>query len=159
MLVALVSGLLFGAGLLVSGMADPGRVRAFLDVAGSWDSTLAFVMAGAVAPMAVAWRLRSRLGRPVAAPRFDLSDTARIDGALVGGAALFGVGWGLTGLCPGPAIALLAFAPWPAGLFTVAMLGGMALHRMTLGRAQTAGPAPTGADLAEAAATTSRGGT
>ena len=127
--VAVLSGVLFGAGLAVSGMADPARVRAFLDVAGAWDPTLAFVMGGALLPMALAWRIKLRLERPFAAPAFDVSNPAHLDSRLLAGAALFGIGWGIAGLCPGPAIADLALSPLRAALFVVAMLGGMALHR------------------------------
>jgi len=140
--LALLAGALFGAGLALSGMTDPGRVRAFLDVAGQWDPTLGFVMAGALLPMAAAWRLKHRLGRPLVAPAFDVPDTRRVDVRLLSGAALFGVGWGLTGLCPGPAIASLALRPGPAALFTAAMLGGMALHRAGFGNRATQGRGP-----------------
>jgi uncharacterized membrane protein YedE/YeeE len=129
-IAALAAGVLFGAGLAISGMADPQRVRGFLDVAGRWDPTLAFVMAGALLPMAIAWRIRDGMRRPWLAPAFDLPGTSRLDTRLLGGAALFGVGWGVAGLCPGPAIADLAIRPWPAFLFVLALLLGMALHRM-----------------------------
>jgi len=133
-LVALISGVLFGAGLALSGMADPSRVRAFLDVAGDWDPTLAFVMGGALIPMALAWRVKRWLDHPMAAPAFDVPDTRRLDARLVTGSALFGFGWGIAGLCPGPAIAGLALNPAQAALFVAAMLGGMGLHRTTFGR-------------------------
>lgn len=129
-LVALLSGLVFGAGLAVSGMADPARVRAFLDLFGNFDPTLAFVMGGALVPMAIAWRLRARLEQPLADEAFHLPHTRTIDARLIGGAALFGVGWGIAGLCPGPAIADLAVNPLPAGIFVAAMLAGMALFRL-----------------------------
>jgi len=135
--LALLAGALFGAGLALSGMTDPGRVRAFLDVAGPWDPTLGFVMAGALLPMAAAWRLTRRLSRPLVAPAFDVPGARRVDGRLLGGAALFGAGWGLTGLCPGPAIASLALRPGAVVLFTAAMLGGMALHRAGFGNRAT----------------------
>lgn len=135
LLVALFAGALFGAGLAVSGMADPQRVRAFLDLFGAWDPTLAFVMGGAMLPMAIAWRLQKRMTTPVSADRFSLPTRRDIDARLVGGAALFGIGWGVAGLCPGPAIADLAIAPVPAAIFVAAMLGGMILHRLL--------PAPT----------------
>lgn len=128
-LVALVSGTLFGAGLAVSGMTDPVRVRAFLDIfGGPWDPTLAFVMAGAIVPMTAAWALQRRMAKPVADADFHLPGTTRIDARLLGGAALFGMGWGLAGLCPGPAIADLALRPLPAAIFVAAMLTGFALH-------------------------------
>ncbi|EQB19121.1 DUF6691 family protein [Sphingobium lactosutens] len=130
-LIALLCGTLFGAGLAVSGMTDPMRVRAFLDLLGPWDPTLAFVMAGAIVPMAVAWRVQSRMARPFAATTFNLPDTGRIDRRLAIGSILFGVGWGIAGLCPGPAVANLALAPAAAAPFLLAMLAGMALHRLT----------------------------
>ena len=131
MLTALLAGLVFGAGLALSGMTDPARVHGFLDLAGRWDPTLAFVMAGAVPVMALAWGLRRRMTRPLAAPAFDLPGTSRPDRRLALGAMLFGAGWGVAGLCPGPALADLALAPAPALIFVAAMLGGMALHRVT----------------------------
>lgn len=127
---ALIAGALFGAGLAVSGMADPQRVRGFLDLFGSWDPTLAFVMGGALIPMAIAWRVQKRMPSPMAAERFALPTVRDLDPRLIGGAALFGIGWGIAGLCPGPAIADLAIAPVPAAIFVVAMLGGMTLHRL-----------------------------
>ncbi len=129
-LIALLSGLLFGAGLAVSGMADPARVRAFLDVTGQWDPTLGFVMGGALLPMIVAWRVRARLDRPLVGDSFHVSATRGIDRRLVAGAALFGIGWGIAGLCPGPAIADLAVRPLPSALFVAAMLGGMFVNRL-----------------------------
>ncbi|MGN6375511.1 MAG: DUF6691 family protein [Sphingomonas sp.] len=130
-IIALFAGALFGAGLAVSGMADPTRVRAFLDLTGgAWDPTLAFVMGGAIIPMAVAWAVRRRLDAPVAAPEFTVPTTNPITPRLIGGAMLFGIGWGIAGLCPGPAIADLALRPLEAGVFVVAMLAGFALHRL-----------------------------
>lgn len=128
-IIALAAGLLFGAGLAWSGMADPARVRAFLDLFGAWDPTLAFVMGGAMLPMAVAWIIRGRLATPFAAPSFELPDTARLDRPLAAGAVLFGMGWGIAGLCPGPALADLALAPLAVLPFVIAMLIGMAVHR------------------------------
>lgn len=128
--ISLTAGLVFGAGLALSGMADPARIRGFLDVAGHWDPTLLFVMAGAILPMAIAWRIAARGARPFAAERFELPDTRGIDAKLAGGALLFGVGWGIAGLCPGPAIADLAIAPGPAALFVGAMLAGMVAYRL-----------------------------
>ena len=129
---ALAAGLLFGAGLTISGMTDPQRVRGFLDLIGRWDPTLAFVMGGAVMVMAVAWRLRSRMGQPLFAEKFALPDRSDLDARLILGSALFGVGWGLAGLCPGPAIASLALAPAAVLPFVVAMLAGMAIHRLSI---------------------------
>jgi len=128
--IALFAGALFGAGLAFSGMADPQRVRGFLDLFGTWDPTLAFVMGGALVPMAIAWRVQKRMTAPLSAMQFSLPTNRDLDPRLIGGAALFGVGWGAAGLCPGPAIADLAIAPVPAAIFVVAMLGGMILHRL-----------------------------
>ena len=128
-LISLASGTLFGAGLAISGMIDPARVRAFLDVTGAWDPTLAFVMAGAILPMAIAWFVVRRRSTPIAAEQFHTPATSPIDRRLIGGAALFGIGWGIVGLCPGPAIAALAIQPLPALVFIAAMALGVAGHR------------------------------
>lgn len=130
-LVALFSGTLFGAGLALSGMADPRRVQGFLDLLGEWDPTLAFVMAGALIPMAIAWPIQKRLEKPLADAHFDLPGTSRLDTKLALGAILFGVGWGIAGLCPGPAVAGLAIAPASAVIFVIAMLAGMVLERVS----------------------------
>lgn len=136
----LLSGILFGAGLSVGGMTDPTRVRGFLDLFGAWDPTLAFVMAGAVMVMAIAWRLQARMDRPWFAGRFALPERSDVDPALIGGAALFGIGWGLAGLCPGPALATLALAPVAVLPFIAAMLAGMAIHRFLPARSPRAAP-------------------
>jgi uncharacterized membrane protein YedE/YeeE len=129
-IIALAAGVLFGAGLALSGMIDPARVRGFLDLFGNWDPTLAFVMGGAMVPMAVAWRIRVRMAKPVMAPDFVLPVTVGLDLRLASGAVLFGIGWGIAGLCPGPAVADLALAPRPAAIFVAALLAGMGLHRL-----------------------------
>lgn len=129
-LFALFAGTLFGAGLAVSGMADPQRVRGFLDLFGAWDPTLAFVMGGALIPMALAWSVQKRMAAPIADMKFSLPTRRDIDPSLIGGAVLFGVGWGIAGLCPGPGLADLAIAPVSAAIFLMAMLGGMILHRL-----------------------------
>ena len=126
-LAALASGALFGAGLAVSHMVDPAKILGFLDVAGGWDPSLAFVMGGAVAVTAVAFPLVLRRPHPLGVGRFSVSAARAIDGRLVGGAGLFGVGWGLVGLCPGPAIASLAFGRIETVVFLVAMVAGAAL--------------------------------
>lgn len=128
--LALLSGLLFGAGLALSGMGDPARVQAFLDLFGNWDPTLAFVMGGAMIPMAIAWMVQKRMPQPLACESFDLPGTTLLDRKLVAGAVLFGAGWGIGGLCPGPAVADLAIAPASAGIFVAAMLVGMGAHRI-----------------------------
>ncbi len=130
-LVALFAGTLFGAGLAYSGMADPARVQGFLDLLGHWDPTLAFVMGGAIIPMAIAWIIQRRLEKPFADAHFSLPGTTLIDRKLTAGAVLFGVGWGVSGLCPGPGLADLAINPLPALAFVVALLAGMIVHRVT----------------------------
>ncbi|CAO4147894.1 hypothetical protein LPLAFNJD_LOCUS2560 [Methylorubrum aminovorans] len=127
---AFAAGLLFGLGLIVSGMADPAKVLAFLDVTGRWDPSLAFVMAGAVAVSAVGYRVARRRGRPVLASRFDLPTRRNIDLRLIAGAAVFGLGWGLVGLCPGPALTLLTVLPAQAATFVAAMAVGMLVFRL-----------------------------
>jgi len=122
---ALISGLVFGLGLILSGMANPAKVLAFLDLAGRWDPSLALVMAGAIAVAlpAFAWAKRrktSMLGTPLSLPT-----STTIDARLVGGGLLFGVGWGLAGFCPGPALVALGMGEAKALLFVVAMLAGM----------------------------------
>lgn len=130
LMLGLAAGTLFGAGLTVSGMTDPQRVRGFLDLFEQWDPTLAFVMGGAVLVMAFAWQSRKRLGHPLFAERFVLPGRSDLDARLISGSALFGIGWGLAGLCPGPAIASLALAPAAVLPFVVAMFVGMAIHRL-----------------------------
>jgi uncharacterized membrane protein YedE/YeeE len=121
---------MFGAGLTLSGMVDPTRVLGFLDVAGVWDPTLAFVLGGALIPSAAAYAVSRRMRRPVMAEEFCIPRTRSMEGRLIGGAALFGIGWGLVGLCPGPAITNLAFGRWQIRLFGAAMAGGMLVQRL-----------------------------
>lgn len=130
---ALLSGLLFGAGLALSGMVNPMKVQNFLDISGTWDPTLVFVMAAGLAVTFIGYRLVLARPRPLFAQVFSLPRSGVIDGRLVTGAALFGAGWGLTGFCPGPAIASLVFGYWPSVLFVLAMAAGMLLVRL-LGR-------------------------
>lgn len=136
---ALVIGLMFGAGLALSDMINPARVLAFLDLAGQWDPTLAFVMGSALIPSALGYLIVRRMKKPVLADSFCIPENQVIERRLILGAALFGAGWGLVGLCPGPAIAGLVFGMWQLWLFVVAMLGGMLLHRLV-----SASPVPTG---------------
>ena len=133
LLPPLLSGVLFGAGLALGGMTNPARVRGFLDIFGDWDPTLAFVMGGAVIVMAVAWRLREQMAHPLFAEKFSLPDRTDLTGKLVGGSALFGIGWGIAGLCPGPGVAALVIEPASAAIFVIAMLAGMGLVRLTEG--------------------------
>lgn len=128
-LPALATGMLFGAGLALSDMINPSRVLAFLDVAGSWDPTLAFVMAGAILPAALGFLLSRRMRAPLLGSSFFIPENRVLDRPLLAGAALFGIGWGLAGFCPGPGIAALAFGLWQPALFVAAMLSGMLLHR------------------------------
>ena len=127
---AFASGLLFGLGLIVSAMVNPAKVLAFLDLAGDWDPSLAFVMAGAVAVSAFGSHVARRRGVPVLAPRLEIPARRDLDPRLIGGAALFGIGWGLVGLCPGPALTALTFGPWQVFAFAAAMIAGMALFRL-----------------------------
>lgn len=127
---SLVAGALFGAGLAVSGMMNPAKVLAFLDFAGAWDPSLALVMGGALAVAAAGYRLAQRRAAPFAGPSFSVPQTKGIDARLIAGASLFGVGWGLSGLCPGPALAALVTGNIDIAIFVAAMLGGMALHAM-----------------------------
>jgi uncharacterized membrane protein YedE/YeeE len=141
---AFAVGLLFGLGLLVSGMADPAKVLAFLDVTGRWDPSLAFVMAGAVAVSATGYLVARRRGRPLLASRLEIPNRRDLDPRLIAGAAVFGIGWGLAGLCPGPALTLLTVAPAQAVTFVVAMVVGMlAFHLLPVAAPK---PAVQGAD-------------
>ena len=132
LLPPLASGTLFGAGLTISGMTDPLRVRGFLDAFGNWDPTLVFVMGGAVLVMAIAWQVQRRMKKPLFGARFSLPDRSDLDGRLIGGAVLFGIGWGIAGLCPGPAVASLALSPRDVLPFVAAMLAGMGLQKLLL---------------------------
>lgn len=121
----LAAGLLFGAGLIVSGMTDPQRVLGFLDLAGDWNPALALVMGGAIAVSMPAFAWARRRGTALSGVRLQLPDRSTITPQLIGGSALFGVGWGLSGVCPGPGVILAAGGTWPALLFLAAMLAGM----------------------------------
>lgn len=129
MLVNLFAGTLFGVGLAVSGMVDPQKVIGFLDVAGDWDPTLAFVMGGALLVTIPAFRLIFKRPRPVLVDEFELPTKKGLDTRLLGGSALFGVGWGLSGFCPGPAVTALATGLTPVFAFVVAMIAGMAIYK------------------------------
>ena len=123
-LVAFVAGSIFGIGLLLSGMTDTSKVQGWLDLFGNWDPTLAFVMGGAMIPMFIAWKFTE--GRkPIYAENFPARNQSKVDRDLILGSVLFGVGWGLAGLCPGPAIASLGFGGAQSALFVLSMLVGM----------------------------------
>ena len=126
--VAFACGALFALGLAISGMTHPTKVLAFLDFTGAWDPSLALVMGGGVLVNVLLFRVALRRGTPLLGGAFALPDRRAIDARLVGGAALFGVGWGLGGFCPGPAIVSVAGGAAPVILFVVAMLVGIALH-------------------------------
>jgi uncharacterized protein len=121
-------GLLFGLGLCLSGMIYPAKVLGFLDLAGAWDPSLAFVMGSAVAVAFVAFRIAARRPKPFSGEPFHLPVAKTIDARLLGGSLLFGVGWGLVGLCPGPAIVDIGFLDGRAALFVACMAAGMALY-------------------------------
>lgn len=125
---ALAAGLVFGIGLILSGMTDPGKVIGFLDVAGRWDPSLALVMGGAVLVGFFAFRVAGRRGKTFLGGALHLPERRDIDIRLVGGSLLFGIGWGLAGFCPGPALVSLASGQQPAAIFVAAMLGGMLLY-------------------------------
>lgn len=124
-LSALMAGLLFGLGLLLAGMADPAKVLAFLDLAGAWDPSLALVMAGAIAAAALPLHLAGKRSRTLLGETMQLPTRRDLDARLIGGSLLFGVGWGIAGICPGPAVAILLTGHWQALLFVAAMLAGM----------------------------------
>jgi len=129
-LFAAVSGAIFGLGLLISGMTDTTKVQGWLDVFGDWDPTLAFVMGGAILPMAIAWRVAARrrtalLGDPIPFIATPNPSGSKVDSPLVLGSVLFGAGWGLAGLCPGPALASLGWGGTGGAVFLLAMVAGM----------------------------------
>lgn len=133
-LVNLGLGLLFGLGLIVSGMSNPAKVLNFLDLFGTFDPSLAFVMGGAVVVAFIGFRLVLRRERPLMAPRFQLPTRTDIDARLIVGPALFGLGWGLGGFCPGPAFTALGLAAPGTLAFVPAMLVGMWAARSFAGR-------------------------
>jgi uncharacterized protein len=127
-LVALLCGSLFGFGLALSGMLDPTRVRGFLDVFGHWDPSLIFVLGGAVGASFLGVRMSRLRAQPLLAKSYDLPSSSQIDAKLVAGALIFGLGWGLSGLCPGPAVAGLVLGIQPIIAFVIAMLVGMGVY-------------------------------
>jgi len=133
-LIALVAGGLFGAGLYVAMMADPDKVLAFLDLAGAWDPSLALVMVGAIAVSAVGFAVSRRMTTSLGGSSFAWPGLERPDLKLLGGAALFGVGWGMTGYCPGPGFAALAVNPAEAVYYLAAMVMGMLVWDRGLSR-------------------------
>jgi uncharacterized membrane protein YedE/YeeE len=127
--MALITGLVFGLGLILSGMTNPAKVIGFLDLAGTWDPSLAFVMGGAIVVASVAFAVAKKRTRAWLGDIMRLPTTKQIDRRLVFGSVTFGIGWGLAGYCPGPALASLALGGKPL-VFVIAMLGGMAVHEL-----------------------------
>ncbi len=125
-LAIFLAGLIFALGLGISGMTRPGKVVAFLDITGRWDPSLAFVMLGAIGVHSLAYRILPRMPSPLLAERFAVPTRQDISVRLIGGAVLFGLGWGLSGFCPGPALVSLVSGAGEAALFVGGMLGGMA---------------------------------
>lgn len=128
---ALLAGLIFATGLIVSGMANPAKVLGFLDIAGNWDPSLAFVMAGAIAVGSVGFAIARRLERSLFNAPMSLPGATRIDRRLLAGSAVFGAGWGLAGFCPGPALVSAGSGEFKAMLFVIAMLAGMKIHALS----------------------------
>jgi hypothetical protein len=142
-LVQFVIGLIFGLGLIMSGMSNPAKVLNFLDFAairtGTWDASLAFVMAGAIAVTYIGFTLVLRRSQPLLAEKFHLPGKADIDARVIAGPAIFGIGWGLAGFCPGPALTALGFGTTSALMFVVAMFAGMWLARFIANRPSMSG--------------------
>lgn len=128
-LIAFISGMLFGAGVTISGMVNPMKVLNFLDISGTWDATLIFVMGAGLLVTLIGYQVIFRRNAPMFAPSFRLPTSEDIDVRLLGGAALFGVGWGLSGFCPGPAVASLVFGRMESVTFVIAMAAGMLLTK------------------------------
>ena len=134
LLFSMLAGMIFGAGLTLSDMVNPARILNFLDVAGSWDPTLIFVMAGGFAVTMLGYKIVFRRKSPLFGDKFNLPIQQQVDLPLVGGAALFGVGWGLAGICPGPALTDIAVFEPKVFLYIAAMLVGMIVARTFQGR-------------------------
>jgi len=141
-LISFGCGIVFALGLGISGMTQPSKVIGFLDVAGAWDLSLAFVMLGAIGVYFIAFRMTRKMRAPVLAARFSIPTRNDLDANLLLGAAIFGAGWGLGGFCPGPAITSLASGAMPVAAFVAAMAGGIYLHTVmqTLGRSRAEAP-------------------
>lgn len=129
-LFALFTGLVFGAGIAISGMMDPAKVLNFFDIAGTWDLSLAFVMGGAVTVTFIGYRLVWRREKPLFDDRFQVPTSTVLDARLIGGSALFGIGWGIAGFCPGAAIPALGTGRWEVALFLVAVVVGFYIRRL-----------------------------
>ena len=138
-LLAFAAGLVFGLGLIVSGMADPSKVLGFLDLAGKWDPSLAFVMVGAIGVSVIAFRLAGKRAEAVLGGPFHLPTATRIDRRLVIGSVVFGVGWGLAGFCPAPAVVAYGAGYFKAVVFVFAMVAGMGIYEIAERRGPKAG--------------------
>lgn len=138
-----LAGIIFGVGLVVSGMTNPQKVLNFLDVAGRFDPSLAFVMGGAVVTTLIGYKLVLPLGKPLLGDRFQLPTKSELDTPLIAGSALFGIGWGLGGYCPGPALTSLSFGMTATFVFVVAMMIGMWAGRQVLSRSVPTKPFPS----------------
>lgn len=128
-LFSLLAGLVFGFGLLISGLANPEKVLGFLDITRLWDPSLAFVMGGAISMGFFAFRMANSRARPVCVPEIHLPDSRKIDRRLIGGSVLFGIGWGLAGICPGPALVLFGAGITKGIVFVAAMVAGMLIFQ------------------------------
>ena len=137
LIFALFTGIVFGTGIAVSGMMNPAKVLNFFDVAGTWDPSLAFVMGGALVVTFLGYRLTWRRAAPLFGDRFQLPTSTAIDARLVGGSAIFGIGWGIAGFCPGAAIPALGTGRWEVALFLVSVVVGLALRRFIAPPEQT----------------------
>lgn len=135
---AWITGLVFGSGIAISGMIDPAKVLNFFDLAGTWDPSLAFVMGGAMVITFIGYRLVLRRQAPLFEPRFQVPTASVIDMRLVGGSALFGIGWGIAGFCPGAAIPALGTGRWEVVLFLVSVAAGIGLRRILARPSQAA---------------------
>lgn len=140
---ALIAGLLFGIGLIVSGMADPAKVLGFLDPTGSWDPSLAFVMAGAIAVGLGAFAVARRRRTSLIGLQIKLPASTTVDRRLIGGSLLFGMGWGIAGFCPGPGLVALGMGQPKAAVFVLAMLAGMGLFELLENRTPKAASGQT----------------
>jgi uncharacterized membrane protein YedE/YeeE len=137
---SLLAGLIFGLGLIISGMADPAKVQGFLDLAGKWDPSLAFVMGGAIGVGVIAFALARRRSVSILGAAMRLPNSREIDRRLVGGSVVFGIGWGVAGFCPGPGLVALGMGETKALVFVAAMLAGMAVFELFERRKYTATP-------------------
>lgn len=133
LIFALITGLVFGTGIAISGMMDPAKVLNFFDIAGTWDPSLAFVMGGALVITFFGYRLAWKRDAPLFGGRFQVPQGTDIDKKLVGGSALFGIGWGIAGFCPGAAIPALGTGRWEVALFLVAVIAGFYARRLLSG--------------------------